>query len=135
MTEFETRLGKFREGYRENLIKSFREVARLESLTELEDLKLKSCNEGNGILALYYEAVSKEYPNINKLLMQSGVAKKHNIQYGRRILPNYLLDHTFNDIQGRLYREHCQYESQLSYHGGKLQIFLKVWPKLKEKKK
>ncbi len=133
MTKIETKLAHFREGIRENSREAFPEVNRLESLTELENLRLKSIKDDKRVLILEYEAVSEEYPNIRRLLINGGVAKKYNIRYGGRIHPDDLIHHQANDINGEFYREHCQYETHLTYYGASLQIFLKVWPKLKKK--
>ena len=120
MTKFETKLKDLRDDVRENLKEAFPEVNRLESLTELEDLKLTGIKDEEGVLILSYRASSRSYPAIRKLLLERGVAKNHNIVSGGR--------------WGEFYRKHSQYSAHLGYYGSNLQIFLDVWPRSKNKK-
>jgi len=100
-------------GIRETLRKSTPEIARLESLDGLRDLKLVSLKM-DGYIALGYEATATPdlYPHVRARLIDAGVVSKSNV----------LSSSTFNRGQN----EECE-SLQLGFHGAAVQAFLRVY--------
>ena len=111
MNAFDVYLSKYLlEG--EDYIKIIPEIQRLESLDDLHDLNLSRSDDLGDILFVRYEALAPElFPHVRQRLIDSGMAKRHNVlSTGRR--NKNTPDETYNVRMG--------------FYGKRLQISLTV---------
>ena len=113
MNSFDKHIVRYREKVSEYLRANVPEIQKLESLDDLQDLRLTKAAELDRILMLQYEAKGTNlFPQVRQRLIDKGIAKRHNM-IGTHV-----------DKKGTYEETYCL---NMGFYGSTLRISLKVY--------